>query len=91
MVQPRRAYVGHNERQTLALEGKQTFIKVYGRTNNFFIKTQLKGNFSYPFHLLSHVMYGWESAILLLSSQSLSTGVDAWPPTYGRQPRTYHQ
>lgn len=52
---PSRAYAGRNERQTSAFEGKHPFIKGHGRTNNIFIKTQLKGGFSPPLHLLSQV------------------------------------
>lgn len=74
MVLPSRAYAGCNERQTSAFEGKHPFIKGHRRTNNLFIKTQLKGGFSSPLHLLSQVggCMGDCCSLLTLSTYPLS-------------------
>lgn len=74
MVLPSRAYAGCNERQTSAFEGKHSFIKGHRRANNLFIKTQLKGGFSSPLHLLSQVggCVGDCCSLLTLSTYSLS-------------------
>lgn len=78
MVLPSRAYAGRNERQTSAFEGKHPFIKGHGRANNLFIKTQLKGGFSSPLHLLSQVGGCMGDCCSLLTPSTYSLSWSRW-------------